>query len=393
MNYEFPENITIDECRAIVAERDEFIEAVRDGFTVFNYNVAFADTFPAVQKRADAIRREMRGLVFRGDELYSRRFHKFFNLNEKEETQFENIDWSKPHYLLEKLDGSMVTPFFSTDDSMEIKWHSKMGETFVSDEVSEWMKTNPDKAHNYYRFCYFATRYGFTPIFEWLSTTNRIVVEHETNNLVLLAMRDNNLGWYSEYDDLKELAEQYYLPIVSRIDVPSFDSTVLESIQKINQSEGVVIVFNDGHMLKVKSDWYLKLHKVKSYLDHEKDLVGVILENKVDDLYSVLVAEDRERVKKFSLELHANIQQSIHMLRDVVLPMTKGCDRKVFATDFANDFRKFYRTFAFKFYGQSVDNSTIEDYIVKQALMNLNSGPKWDAFKKELEWNFFSWKK
>jgi len=58
-----------------------------------------------------AIRRECRGLIFdaKTGELLSRRFHKFFNINEKEESMLENMtDLSGGHIILEKLDGSMI---------------------------------------------------------------------------------------------------------------------------------------------------------------------------------------------------------------------------------------------------------------------------------------------
>jgi hypothetical protein len=36
------------------------------------------------------------------------RYHKFFNINESREANVANIDFSRPHVILEKLDGSMV---------------------------------------------------------------------------------------------------------------------------------------------------------------------------------------------------------------------------------------------------------------------------------------------
>ena len=61
------------------------------------------------------IRRECRGLIFHAEtgKLLSRRFHKFFNVNELDETDAEVIDLSKPYVLLEKLDGSFIAPYFT----------------------------------------------------------------------------------------------------------------------------------------------------------------------------------------------------------------------------------------------------------------------------------------
>jgi RNA ligase len=68
-------------------------------------------TFPRVISACDAIRRECRGLVFdKNGWILARRFHKFFNLNEREETLARNVDFSKPHSVLAKIDGSMISP-------------------------------------------------------------------------------------------------------------------------------------------------------------------------------------------------------------------------------------------------------------------------------------------
>ena len=45
----------------------------------------------------------------------SRRLHKFFNFNERPETSIENIDFSQRHWILEKLDGSMITAIWTND--------------------------------------------------------------------------------------------------------------------------------------------------------------------------------------------------------------------------------------------------------------------------------------
>ena len=51
---------------------------------------------------------------------------KFFNVNEREETLIQHIDFSQPHLILEKLDGSMITPF---EVDSRIRWGTKMGLT------------------------------------------------------------------------------------------------------------------------------------------------------------------------------------------------------------------------------------------------------------------------
>lgn len=125
MKYEFPEIHTLEDVLPAIEGRPEFVVAHRPWGIVVNYHVVMPDTFPEVKTaggsakmraeatRMKAIRRECRGLIFDLDgKIMSRRLHKFFNVNERDETLASKIDLSQPHVILEKLDGSMVTPIF-----------------------------------------------------------------------------------------------------------------------------------------------------------------------------------------------------------------------------------------------------------------------------------------
>lgn len=110
MHYKFPEIRTIADVLPAIEGRSEFIVAEREFGTVINYVVAMADTFKmeGPDDVMGAIRRECRGLIFAPDgTLMSRPFHKFFNVNEKDETQINALDMSQPHVVMEKMDGCL----------------------------------------------------------------------------------------------------------------------------------------------------------------------------------------------------------------------------------------------------------------------------------------------
>jgi len=78
MNYEFPLIRNISDVLPAIEGRDEFIVAEKEGYTVINYNVMMADTFPditvedyiihssteALESYYAATRRECRGIIF-----------------------------------------------------------------------------------------------------------------------------------------------------------------------------------------------------------------------------------------------------------------------------------------------------------------------------------------
>lgn len=192
MNYTFPEIRTISDVLPHIEGREEFVVAEREGYTVVNYVVAMADTFDMAgpDDLAGAMRRECRGLKFSsGGEIAARPFHKFFNVGEREETQSRLIDLSQSHTIMEKLDGSMIHPMMVDG---YIRWMTKMGITTVSMQAEEFIA----KHTKYKDFAAWCIENQMTPIFEWTSPFNQIVVPYEEEGLTLLAVRNNFTGQY-----------------------------------------------------------------------------------------------------------------------------------------------------------------------------------------------------
>jgi len=194
MNYKFPILRHIDDVRPAIAGRDEFIIAEREHYDVINYMVAFPDTFDMEDENDlfGSIRRECRGLKFYKDgRIAARPFFKFFNINERIETNINNIDWSKPYTIMEKRDGSFVHPMRIGND---VRWMTKMGITEVSAQAESFIEKN-SKYNDFAEWC---IENDLTPIFEWTSPNNKIVVRYETDELTLLAVRHNITGKFMD---------------------------------------------------------------------------------------------------------------------------------------------------------------------------------------------------
>lgn len=196
MNYEFPTITSIDQVLEAIKGKEEFIvkHDVANGYKVINYQVNFEDTFPPVKTEQDAILRECRGITFcdKTGVVLNRKFHKFFNIGEKLETREENVDFTKPHMLLEKLDGSMIT-FLLKDD--KVIPCTKMGMTDIAKQVQGFIDAHP----NYADFIIWTISNNLTAIFEWTSRQQRIVIDYPIDNLILIAIRQNNTGEYLSY--------------------------------------------------------------------------------------------------------------------------------------------------------------------------------------------------
>jgi RNA ligase len=295
---------------------DAFIIAERGEFTIFNYVVSFDGSFPEytgdpVRDREIGIIRECRGLTFWTDtgEIAARKFHKFFNVNQRDETQQHVIDWSEPHIVMEKLDGSMIAPVGLGEKR---QWHTKMGATDVAKPVEEFVARN----EQYTRFADFCVERGFTPLFEWCSRTQRIVIDYPEDNLVLLAIRDNVTGVYTRRNELLLAATMYDIPVVAVLDSTVDDIAVfLEFVRGVKGAEGFVVQFESGLMVKSKAEEYCLQHGAKEALEQEKNVWALILSDIIDDQMALMIPEDRACVASFIDAFENGIAETARLMR------------------------------------------------------------------------------
>lgn len=327
MNYSFPTIYTLDDVRPAIAGRTDFIIAERDWGYVVNYLVAMPDSFPPVTDDLSAIRRECRGMLFdKAGNISARRLHKFFNVNEKEETLSTAIDFSQPHIILEKLDGSMITPI---QVASHIRWGTKMGITDVSMNAEVFVSRNI----NYQEFADYIMSFDSTPIFEWCSPKNRIVVEYPHDRLVLIAIRDNVSGEYRSYQNMCDLAAQYGIDIVKACSgSASSMQQLLDSTKELQGAEGYIIRFDNGHMVKVKGDWYVRIHKVKDSLSQEKNIIDLLVNDKIDDIKPHMLEPDKIQLERFESAFWNGINNQVESYqRYFSMVNSSGLDRKAYA--------------------------------------------------------------
>ena len=297
MNYDFPTIKNLNDILPHIEDMDEFKVFHKEWYTVVNYVVAHEETFKWNESDVigSAIRRECRGLIFNQDGvIISRPYHKFFNVGEKDETQTHLVNLHEPHVVLEKLDGSMIRPI-PTKEGFRLA--TKAGITEVAMNAEVFIADKPKYAQ-FIKYC--ISEDYCTPIFEWVSRKNRIVVDYSEDNLILTAIRHTISGEYLPYEVICKYGRTWNIPVVKAIAGDETDITkIVEHIRKWDDGEGVVIRFQNGNMVKIKADDYVLRHKSKDAINQEKNVLQTILDDAVDDLIPLLTSDDAERVKSF----------------------------------------------------------------------------------------------
>ena len=399
MKYEFPLIQGIDCVLPHIQGSDDFMVIKKDGYTTVNYNKMGLETFPnintdgppeeqALNRLHATIRRECRGLLFCNDtgELLRRSYHKFFNLGERVEVSLDKVDLTQPHVILEKLDGSMITPIMLGDN---VRWTTKAGITDVSMAVEVYVEHHEQYRH-LARHCLVN---GHTPIFEWCSRSNRIVIDHPVDRLVLTAIRNNHDGKYGSLEFMESFTEGVDIPMVQSIENThaNFDEFLCELSAK-EGLEGFVIRFDDGHMLKVKTEWYVQIHRAKDNLIHEKRIMELYVSNNYDDLLAFLPKDDAERLTEFMINVDLGVNKVAKSIcKDLETLRKQQIDRKRFAIEYAHLYPSIIRMVMFSVFDTKSEDLLATVHMKIQSVIAKSTGSKTSVDNARPLWDNHRW--
>lgn len=403
----FPVIRTINDVLPAIDGDKNFIIADRGDYKVIDYvSITDANTFPEIrtigltngddfsdtmwlfEDRASlqaALRRECRGLIFDKDgKILSRRFHKFWNLNEREETRMENIDIDNLESILTKEDGSMIS-FIPING--EWKAATMMGCTDVAAQVDKFLDSD-DKLKTNYLGLVSSLSDGWTCIFEWCSSQNRIVMEYPKDTLILTAIRNNVYGNYLPSNSVKKLANSFDIP------TPNFHTFTTQFVNDVrirNDIEGVVLIFTDGSRIKLKTDEYVLMHRAKSTLSSEKTIIQLCVEDKIDDVLPLLPETDRKELEQFNFAFQKNLQVEIMNLTyglnhaKMIHPSKKEFGLRMDVMGYTPVMRQLF----FKTFGRDCTHNEVDSYVREIIIKHCTSNSKVDEVR--YLWGNINW--
>lgn len=372
----FPVISSIDDILPWVDNKTEIVHIVKDGYQILDYVLQTSETFKSSDPGFKWVR-ECRGIMFdMNGKVISRPFHKFKNLNESEEVSANNLNFSDSFEIMDKLDGSMVRPFpIEVDGKTYIRWATRKGITEVSQHAEVFVAKNP----NYLQFAEAMIKEGLTPIFEFISPV-RGVVKYNSDNMTLLAIRSIHSGTYVE--DKEKYTRKYDIPVVDIFSTPEDIISWIDRTRQENGKEGYVFQFRpSGEMIKVKNDWYVALHKIKSEIENEHEIIAKILNGTLDDIKAALDSE-RSRVETVENEFWRAIDHKTKFLQEKFhgIRVLSFDDRKNFAINFAKDLKKPEANVMFSLW----DGKDCREVLLNLVEKNITRKSLWENFKEWL---------
>lgn len=294
--------LTYEDALKLVEKYDDFNYSSKthniDGYKIvtFTYFLCDYNTFtkPIINSNINGL--DMRGstFVFNKDGTLWKKFlmiSKFFNLNQVESTQYDLIKDKKIKSINEKADGSLIA--FMNLPNGEV--FAKTIGGFDNDQVFAAMKlyNNDPELRD---FIEGMLETNHTPLFEYVSPANRIVLKYNKSELKLLGIRNNISGIYTPSSGIK-----------TEFDITKVDNHVKLSLRKLihmsefkEDIEGWVIEFEDGQLIKIKTDWYFNRHGLRTQNIFREDyVIRNYLEETLDDLLSQLDPTEDSDAYKF----------------------------------------------------------------------------------------------
>lgn len=362
MTYNLP---TRAEALAITEKTEAFYVSRREvqGYQVEMYDYRLASYMDF--KDNDAF--ELRGLTFvLNPETNEWERHlalqKFFNINQTLEWMYEDVAGKKIVGVSDKSDGSMIT--FVRLPNGNIVAKTKM--SFVS-EQAEMAQKIFDENEGYRNFITLSINMGYTPVFEIVSPHNQIVLSYTDTELRLLQVRKPN-GEYVKYSTLVQRANEHGMKLSHVLPDHYHDLDKLLALKLTEELiEGYVVVFEDGQMAKIKTEWYMQLHGLVTEGTRENLLIKTILDDNIDDVLSQLVGDSEKRTfieETTNLVTH-HFNHHVALIKEKLT--TYDGDRKAYV-----DVHRNYEYFSvlMRFVGTEIHElaieETLKDVIVKK---------------------------
>lgn len=334
---DFPYIENLSQMKSILEAKPE-LRLIDSGLGTLSvaYNISDRNTFK------DPLACEARGITFDKEtgNIIGRPLHKFFNLGEREDTLKNNVNFSDIFSIWDKIDGTMIS-LHRVNGNLAVKTKK----SFLSNEAKRATQflSKPEN-QNILKFCNELVD-EFTPVFEFTDPENTIVISHKKMDVVLLHVRHIKTGSYIPYNDpdLTALVEKYNVKRLSPLNLKQTEKgtldidSVLEDLKVIEDIEGYVMQFNDGRMIKIKSDWYNAQHRAEAGL-RERDVVKMFLDGTLDDVKGALKTDGYDITKLESIE--SNVLAELNKMETYItekVELLKGLDMKSAALKINNE--------------------------------------------------------
>lgn len=225
---------------------------------------------------------------------------KFWNVNQVPESMYHVIKDYTQKSCYNKEDGSLIS--FIQLPNGKVVTKTKMGFDNEQTIDAENIYNTNSAIKEFVNWC---LDNDIVSMWEFVSFKNRIVLNYDKANLILLRLRDNKTGDYLDIEEYRDkgfaIAEQENYTL----------DEFIELSETLTDKEGCVFTMTDEFdnfwTFKQKTQWYFNLHRLISDLELENTVIKLILDDKIDDTKSTLDINSHKMIFITDIEEKLNI--------------------------------------------------------------------------------------
>lgn len=290
--------------------------------SIFNYRLAMPPIFfEPIKGNKDITAHELRGLtfVFNTDgSLYSHYLlmDKFFNLNQSECSTYALMIKETIKEISYKEDGSILS-FIKLPNGKIIAKTKASFEAHQAERAQE-LYNNSSSIQKLVKWC---IDNNIVPIFEFVSPSNRVVLEYTKTDLVVIKLRNNLTGEYISIDSIPDDIKED-VTVVKTFDGLTLDD-LIGKCETDKGYEGFVVTFSSGKMIKLKLKDYCELHNLHTEQLHREDsIIYLIINEQIDDILCQLSETDERRFMIY--DIVDSVNNHIHRIHSQTSELLKG---------------------------------------------------------------------
>ena len=231
-------------------------------------------------------------IVDREGNVLSSGFPKFFNFLEKEDC-YPNPQKYNDWVICDKIDGSLLIADYVNG---QFSMRTRGTVSYITQENAKDFELLPERYPKVVEFL--KENQHLTLLFEIVTPSNVIVIRPQQLEFYLIGAINKNEMTVVSSSDLTDIWRK-----IGPISMPQFYNfldtndlfKIAENIKHWKGKEGIVISYNNNqNRIKIKSDWYCFIHRVKSQLNSNKNLIEFYVDKEMpscSDFYKLIETE------------------------------------------------------------------------------------------------------
>jgi hypothetical protein len=264
--------------------------SVEDGFGIYEHEFCGIPSYliiPAIDAKWNETNLHYRSLVINKEtsEVLSSGWPKFFNYGEKPDL-YPDLNNHSDWIIQEKLDGSLLIVDYVNE---KFNMRTRGSVSHLSQDNHKDFELLKEYYPNIVSFL--EKNNHLSLLLEIVTPNNVIVIRTPMVQFYLLGAIDKKTLIPLSLKEIQNISQELKIPMPEIYSFDGLENTI-KIVKEWKGKEGIVISYNNNkNRIKIKSDWYCLIHKIKSQLNSEKNLIEYYIDQNMpeyDDFYNII---------------------------------------------------------------------------------------------------------